>query len=114
WIFSIDAAFQSVTAELNIFLAMRQPLAGRDENLIPDQIDAGDEFRHRVLDLDAGVHFHKIKILSLVHQKLERAYIRIPDVLNSAHYAVADLFAKFRSHDHRRRFFDKFLMAPLY
>ena len=39
-----------------VSLSPRQFLAHGDPQLRLDQIDAGDELRHRMLDLDARVH----------------------------------------------------------
>ena len=58
-IFGIDAAFDGVAFELNVALGHAQRLTHRDHDLLPHQIDAGDFFRDRVLDLDALVHFRK-------------------------------------------------------
>jgi hypothetical protein len=38
-----------------------------------DQVDAGDEFGDRVLDLQAGVHLQEIKTLVLAGDELDRA-----------------------------------------
>ena len=46
------------------FLRERQLLARRDADHLLDQIDAGDRLGHRVLDLEAGVHFEEVEALA--------------------------------------------------
>src|SRR5688572_6937472 len=66
-----------------------------------------------MFDLNSRVHFHEVKLVSLIHEKLERAHVRITDILNRTHAPAAHLRAKFRSHDDRGRFFNQFLMPAL-
>src|SRR5438093_2180742 len=112
-IFGIDAAFECVSAEMDIILPVRQPLTRCNKNLVPHQIDTCDQFGHRMFNLNAGIHFHEVKVPALVHQELKRPHIRVADILNRAHNAAADDFPQVRSHDDRRSFFDEFLMPPL-
>ena len=74
-IFGIDTAFDSVSAELDIFLPDIQFAAGGDPDLFFDQIDAGDHFGNRMLHLDTGIHFHEIEFfrISGVKQKFDRS-----------------------------------------
>ena len=41
------------------------------------QVDAGDQFRDRVLDLDAGVDLDEVEAVSLVHQELAGAGVLV-------------------------------------
>ena len=112
-IFGIDAAFECVAAEMDIILPVRQLLTRCDKDLVAHQIDTCNEFRYRVFNLDAGIHFHKIKVLFFVDQELKRTYVGVADILHHPHNTAAYIFPKFRSHDDRRGFFNKFLMPPL-
>ena len=48
-----------------------------EADLFLDEIDAGDHFRDRVLDLDARVHFHEKEVVVLVEQEFHRADVPI-------------------------------------
>ena len=52
---------------------------GRDADLALHQIDAGHEFRHRMLHLNARVDFDEVEIAVLVHQELDRARVGVAD-----------------------------------
>src|SRR5579863_2388367 len=55
-VLGVDPAFHRMAANLDVALAEPQWLAGRDEQLGLDDVDAGHEFGHRVFDLYPGVH----------------------------------------------------------
>ena len=59
-----------------------QGLAGRNEQLGLDDVDAGHELGHRVFDLHAGVHFDEVELIVLIEE------------LESAGAAVADFPAR--------------------
>ena len=113
-IFGVDAALDGVAADLDVALGVRQGLAGGDEELGLDEVDAGHELGDRMLDLDAGVHFNEIELVVLI-EELERAGV-----------AVTDLAAGPRRSDRpwscaacavmpgRRGLFDHFLVAALH
>ena len=54
-----------------------QLFTGRYFDLLPDKIDAGRHFRHRMLDLDPGVDLHKIKMPLPVQKKFHGTGIDI-------------------------------------
>ena len=59
-ILRVDAALDRVAAQDDVLLTQRQRLARRDEELLADEVDAGDQLGDRVLDLDARVHLHEV------------------------------------------------------
>src|SRR5579872_2424032 len=59
-IFGIDAGLDRRSAMLDLLLRERQLLARGDANLGFDQVDSGHHFAHRMLDLDAGIHFDEV------------------------------------------------------
>ena len=61
-----------------------------DQQLLADQIDAGDQFGHRVFDLDAGVHLDEVEV-AVFKQKLERAGAAIADADAGVDADLADL-----------------------
>ena len=112
-IFSINATFDGMTLLSNLLLVHPEGMTFGDKNLLFNQIKSRHHFRYRMLHLDTGVHFEKIKIQLRVNQKL-----------NGAGTLVADSFAElcggfthFGSRDsiegRRWRFFNDFLVAAL-
>src|SRR5690606_37244051 len=91
-ILGVDAAFDRVAAQHDVFLPDRQLLPRRDQQLLADQVDAGDHFGDRVLALDAGVHLDEIEAPVLV-QELERARAAIADAHAGLGADLADLRA---------------------
>ena len=48
----------------DVVLLERQRLARRDADLRLDQVDAGDQLRHRMFDLDAGIDLDEIEVVA--------------------------------------------------
>src|SRR5262245_37593895 len=113
-ILGIDAAFHNVSSEFDVLLAVRQLPAGSNQNLITNDIDPRNALRHRMLHLDASVHFHEVELLVLINKELERADVGITDRLNGSNDLLPNFYAELRRHDDGRRFLNEFLMTPLY
>src|SRR5207253_8633310 len=62
-IFGINAAFESPSALLQFVLRKWQRLARGYLNLQLHQVNSGDHFGYRVLNLDPGIHFEEIEIV---------------------------------------------------
>ena len=60
-IFGIDAGFDGMAALSEAFLRPRQRFASRHRQLRPHEVDAGNRFSDRVLDLKARVHLEEIE-----------------------------------------------------
>jgi hypothetical protein len=112
-VLGIEPAFDRPAVELHVVLRKAQFLAGGDADHLLHQIDAGDEFGHRVLDLEAGVHLEEVEVA-----------VPIDDELDGAGRMVADRFRKsdgLRAHggagrlveEGRRRLLDDLLVAAL-
>ncbi len=72
-VFGVDAALDGPAVDRQVVLPDRQLLApGRADHLL-DQIDAGDQLRHRMLDLQTGVHLQEVEALVLTGDELDRA-----------------------------------------
>ena len=56
----------------------REGLAGRDEELLLDKIDPGDELRHGMLDLEPRVQLEEVEALAVQHE-LGRAGVLVAD-----------------------------------
>ena len=59
----------------NLYLGIGKFIAAGDKKLGLDQIDIGNHFGNRVLDLYTWVDLHKINPAIIVYQKLDRTYI---------------------------------------
>ena len=69
-ILRVDPALNGMALDLYLVLSHRQRLPGRDPDLLYDQIQPRNHLSNRMLNLNPGIHFHKIKILVFVQQKL--------------------------------------------
>jgi hypothetical protein len=96
----------------HLVLGKADGLPHGDEQLLPDDIDAGDHFGDRVLHLDAGVHFQEIKRAVRGHQEFHRAGAEIAGGPGHAQRGVADFGGQGRLQTGRRNF-DELLMPPL-
>ncbi len=95
-------------------LGEAQALAVGDGDLLGDEIDADDLFGHRMLDLDAGIHFEEIETLSRdIDQEFDRAGAAIGQMLREAHPGGADILAQCVGEARCRRFLDQLLVAAL-
>src|SRR5579875_884355 len=112
-IFRRDTALYGMSAKLNLVLLYPQRQAGCDTNLLFYQIGTGDKFSDRVLDLQAGIHFHEIVTVRLVHQEFERASVAIANLHDRIDSLLANFGAQFRRQVWAGRFFEHFLIATL-
>src|SRR5882672_5177572 len=112
-VLGVDAAFHRMAANLDVVLAVRQWLARGDEQLRFDDVDAGHELGHGMLDLNARVHFDEIEFVVLV-QELERARVAITDFPARSGAAFAHGLALLRRQSRCGSFFDDFLVAALH
>ena len=112
-VFGIDAAFDRPALEMHVALLDRQRLAGGDADHLLDEVDAGDEFRDRMLDLQAGVHFKEIEALVLAGDEFDRAGGIVIHGLGERDGLLAHLLAGFLVEQRRRGFLDHLLVAAL-
>ena len=117
-ILGVEPGLDRVARERELLLALRQGLAPGDPELPLDQVGAGHELGHRMLDLEAGVHLHEVEALRVepvrdVGDELDRAGADIADRRGRAHRGRPHRGAHRRRHAGRRRLLDHFLMAPL-
>ena len=60
-ILGIDPRFDGMAIEAHIGLRERQRLAGSDADHQLDEIEPGDAFGYRMLDLQTGVHLEEVE-----------------------------------------------------
>src|SRR3954469_13035992 len=102
-----------MTVERHVSLLERETLSGGDPDLLLDDIHAGDEFGHRVLDLDAGIHLEEKEVALVVEEKLERPGVRVLHRARCIDDGAAEFAAHFFGDRHRRSFLEQLLMASL-
>mgnify|MGYP000886941604 CR=1 FL=1 len=107
-----------MAADPQIGLLDRQWLSGRHAQLPLHKIHPGDGFRHRVLHLQARVHFHEEKLVRMqtvgsVNDELDRARPLVADRFGGPHRGLPHGLAHCRRHARRGRLLDHFLMPPL-
>src|ERR1700730_16094409 len=76
--------------ELHVVLREHKIAAGGNAYLFQDEVDVGDHFGYRMLDLDARIHFDEIELAVLV-KKLDSADAEIFDVAHRPGDGLPDL-----------------------
>ena len=99
--------------------ASGQRFAAGHAQLPFDQVQPGDHFGHRMLDLQPRIHFHEIERacafpVARLGDELHRAGADVADRLGRRHRGLAHAVAPRLAHARRRRFFQHFLVAPLH
>ena len=77
----------------DVFLLERELFTLGDLDLRRDEIDAGQLFGDRVLDLDAGVDFHEVEVLVFIEKKLDGADRVVFGGFDDCLQRFADFFA---------------------
>ena len=111
-VFRIDPRLDGVAVQSDLVLLQRQLFAERDAQLPFDQIDAGDQFGHGMLDLQAGVHLDEEHVLAVGHE-LDGAGADIVHRAGRLARGGADRLALRGIERRRRRFLDHLLVPPL-
>src|SRR5258708_31328354 len=78
-----------------------------------NQVESGNQLRHRMFHLQPRVHLEKIEILLLVDEKLDGTSVRVIRSLCHTHSYFAHSAPHILVDYGRRRFFQNFLMTPL-
>ena len=117
-----DACLDRMAVDLQLLLLQRQRLAGGDAQLPFDEVQARDRFRHRVLDLQARVHLHEIKLhglrrvvaARLLDDEFDGSRTDIVDGARCVDGRLAHLPAHRFGHAGRGRFLQHLLVAALH
>ncbi len=78
-VFGVNPRLDGMAVDVEIGPAFRQDLAVRDADLPFDQIEPGNIFRHRMLDLKSRIHFHEIEVAGRVEQEFHGSRAAIID-----------------------------------
>ena len=111
-VLGVDAALDRVAAQVDLLLGVGERLAGRDQDLLAHDVDAGDVLGHAVLDLDARVHLEE-EVLAVLEQALDRAGGVVADRLGGVDRDLADLLAQLLVDQRSRGLLDQLLVAAL-
>ena len=114
-IFGVDPRLDCMPAQAYILLVEGERLPRSDAQLPVDQVDAGDQFGDRVLDLKAGVHLHEKKLVGGVggDQEFDGASSAIVDAAGGGARGLADASPRRFVEQRRRRLLDDLLVATL-
>ncbi len=93
-------------------LSDRQRLACRHAQLPFDEVEAGDHFRNRVLDLQSGVHLEEEEAIRVRHE-FHCAGAFVPNGQSRRYSGTSHCGAAIVVETWRGRFLDHLLMAPL-
>src|SRR5260370_25988216 len=112
-VLGVDAAFDGMAAPDHVALAERQFLAHRNADLFAHDVEAGDLFGDRMLDLDARVHLDEGEDAVLV-ENLEGAGAAIADGPAGSRATLAKGCDLGGGKTGRRRLLDHLLMTALH
>jgi len=116
-ILGVDPDLDGVAAHLDVALGDRELFTGGDQDLLLDEVDAGDLLGDRVLDLDALVDFEEVEVALVIGDELHRARVGVMGEFGDGQGRLAHLLAQVLEvlpvEERRRRLLDDLLIAPL-
>src|SRR5690242_10856830 len=90
-----------------------EALAGGNTDLRFYEVQTGNQFSDRMLDLDTGVHLDEINFAATVHQEFHSARVGVADFRHRFAKTVGNTGAERWGERGRRRLFEEFLVASL-
>ena len=117
-VLGIEPHLQRVPVDGQVILRQRQRFPRRDPDLPLHQVLPGDQFGHRMLHLQAGIHLHEVETvraqpLRHVGNELDGAGTVIVDGTGGSHRRLPHGLAHVRRHVRGGRFLDHLLVAAL-
>ncbi len=112
-ILGVDARFDCPAGKLHVRLLERELLASGDADHLLDQVDAGDQLRHGMLDLQARVHLQEEERAVLAGNELDRAGAVVAHGLGQRDGLLAHRLARLLVEQGRGRLLDHLLVAAL-
>ena len=112
-VFGVQAHLDGMAGQHDVLLRQRQRFARRHAQLPLHQVLAGDAFGHRVLDLQARVHFQEVVVVLRIDDELDRARAPVAHGQRGSHGVCAHLRAHLRRDHGGGRFLDHLLAAAL-
>ncbi len=111
-IFGVDAALDGAASQLDVVLGEAEREPGSDPYLLLHDIDPRDHLRHRVLHLDAGVHFEEVE-LPVLPEELYRSCSFIAHGAGGVDCHLSHASARCGIQRRGRRFLYELLVPPL-
>src|SRR5271169_2997399 len=108
----VDAALDGVAAQLDVGLAIAEPGARGDEELLADDVEAADHLGDRVFDLQARIHLDEKEFTVLI-EEFEGANALVAELAQCLDGERAELIALFLVECGRGRLFEYLLMRAL-
>src|SRR5258705_10571623 len=108
----IDAAFDGMPDDGDLFLPRGQVAAGGDADLLQHEVDVGDALGDGMLDLDAGIHLDEIE-LAILEEEFDGADAEIFHVPHRLGAGLADFGAGGGRENRRGTFFPDLLVTAL-
>src|SRR5690606_21456919 len=99
--------------QLHVALAEAELFTGCYADHFFNQINAGDELRHRVLDLQTRIHFKEIEVPVTIDDEFHRSCRKISNGFCQSDSLLAHGFAGGFIQEWRGGFFDDLLVAAL-
>ena len=112
-ILGVEPHLDRVALLRDLFLRQRQRFAGGHAQLPFHQVQAGDHFGDRVLDLQPGVDLHEIEVAVRIDDELHGAGVDIPDRTRGGDRGLAHGRAQLRGQERGGRFLQHLLVAAL-
>ncbi len=102
-----------MAARHQFVLAQRQSVAQGEVDLLPNEVDPVDLLGHRVLHLQAGVHFEKIEGPVGIEEELDRPDRVVAGCPDDGHRSLAEAPPQIRIDNRRRTLLHHLLVPPL-
>src|ERR671920_1699683 len=111
-VLGIDAGLDGAAPQGHFLLGEWERFPRCDGELEVDEVEASNELRHGVFDLQARVHLQEVELV-IVEEKLHRACVVVAGLAGEADGGVADRVAEVLIERWGRGFFDDLLVAAL-
>src|SRR6266850_5756226 len=112
-VLGVDPALNSMPGRNDRAGGVLHFFSGGNANLGLDQVHSRDQFRHRMLHLNARVHLNEVHRAVLIHQELDGPRIGVANFFQRFHHLAAQFPALLRVHHRRWRLLHQFLVPPL-
>src|SRR5262249_26637366 len=96
-VFSVNSAFNRMSAEYNLLLFVSERRTFRHANLHANQVGICNHLCYGMLDLNARVHLHEIKVLVIIDQELNRSRPKIAEFFARIHSSLMHFLTQLRS-----------------
>src|SRR5262245_3093083 len=111
-ILGVDAAFDCMAVEFHVALLDRKATAGRNANLLEDQVDIGDHLCYRMFDLDTRIHLDEVELAVFI-EKLDGSDAQISNLAHGLRHRLTDRVPRAGVERRRGAFLPDLLVSAL-